>query len=290
MDDKILISLISAITSILTVFIFKPIADSVFHIFKLKQDYKSEQRKKVKDTLAKHKGKLLRSAEELNHRLWNFQENISYNWHYVNGNYRIENYYIQSFVYRILSVYANIRILEDKLVFYDGTISSKKDMLMIKFFRLFQECFCDLLLFDNIDYDRNIAKDHLFRGQLSNTINAMIDNNQIISFSKFQNIATTKNCFDCIFSFIDSASPNENRLRWGRIAVLHLTTIAFLNSFGYDFQYTNKNRIKQLFIFYTQNSNQNTFDTIINNFKEILSRYEILNQAEFKHILNKFHK
>ena len=96
MDEKILIALISAITSILVVFIFKPIADSGFHLFKLKQDYKSEQRRKVKVALAENKGKLLKSAEELNHRLWNFQKNVSYNWHYVNGNYRIENYYIQS--------------------------------------------------------------------------------------------------------------------------------------------------------------------------------------------------
>lgn len=290
MDDKILIALISAATSILTVFIFKPVADSIFHVFKLKQDYKSEQRKKVKDTLAEYKGKLLRSAEELNHRLWNFQDNIFNNWHYVNGNYRVENYYIQSFVYRILSVYANIKILEDKLVFFDGTISTKKDMQMIKFFRIFQECFCDLLLFDNIHYNKNIAKDHLFRGQLSNTINAMISNNQIISFSEFQSKTKIDNSFDCVFSFIDSTAPNENRLRWGRIAILHLTTIAFLNSFGYDFQYTNKTKIKKLFSLYTQNTNQNTFDTIINNFKKILSRYEIVNQCEFKHILNNFHK
>lgn len=289
MDEKILIALISAITSILVVFIFKPIADSGFHLFKLKQDYKSEQRRKVKVALAENKGKLLKSAEELNHRLWNFQENVSYNWHYVNGNYRIENYYIQSFVYRILSFYANIKILEDKLIFFDGTVATSKDMQMIKFFRLFQECFCDLFLFENIEYNKNIAKDHLFKGQLDNTIDAMIHNGQIISFSEFQNKTVIDKSFDYMFCFIDSISPNENRLRWGRIAIIHLTTIAFLNSFGYDFQYTNKTKIKKLFILYTQNSNLEIFTTIINNFRNILSRYKMKDQPEFKYILNSFH-
>ncbi len=148
-NEKIVLIGIPIIASIITTLIIKPIADKYLYDFKLESDYKAEQRRKIKDVLSKHKVHLLKSCESLNHRLWNFLNNHPKNWHDVNGDFsNVDKYYIQSFVYRILSVIAWVQIIEKDLIFLDTTISKKEDLMLIKYFRLIEQTFCDLKLYE----------------------------------------------------------------------------------------------------------------------------------------------
>lgn len=285
LDPNITTAIIAAITSIFTIFIIKPFTDKRFHLFKLREEFKSEQRKKIKNVLAYHKSQLLKSCEVLNHRFWNFSSNYPKKWHCVNGDYQSESYYIHSFVFRILSVFARIKIIEDELIYFDTTISTKEDLILLKYFRLFQEVFCDLILFRGENYDDKYAKDHFFRNHFEKMNDFLIKSDEknqktIIDYSEFESkIAKSSNTpVINLFQFIDGISPSESRLRWHRLQLLHLSIMAFLNDFGYDFQYTEKDKLIQL--------KENLGDyKLIENYQLLIKRDKIENQKELMSIV-----
>lgn len=72
-------AIISAITSIaicLTPLIINFIREKYIIGYKLRKEYTFKQRMGIKEKLASSKTPLIRSAEELNYRLWNLSQNI----------------------------------------------------------------------------------------------------------------------------------------------------------------------------------------------------------------------
>lgn len=140
-DPKIIAALISAFVSILTVLLalfLKAWFERHFLIFKLEAEHHYEQKKRVKEVIAKHKTQLLDSSETLNHRLWNFADNYKHNWHKIKDiNTLTNHYYLASFSYRILAFFAWVRKIESEMVYLDTTIASRKDLNLIKFLRIF---------------------------------------------------------------------------------------------------------------------------------------------------------
>lgn len=284
-DPNIITAIIAAITSIITIFLIKPFTDKRLHLFKLREEFKSEQRKKIKNVLALYKSQLLKSCEVLNHRFWNFSSNYPKKWHCVDGDYQKECYYMHSFVFRILSVYARIKIIEDELIYFDTTISTKEDLILLKYFRLFQEVFCDLVIFKGEEYNDRYATDHFFRNHFEKMIDFVIkidDKNQksIIDYSEFESkIGKSLNTpVINLFQFIDGISPTESRLRWHRLQLLHLSIMAFLNDFGYDFQYTEKEKLIQL-------KEKIGGYKLIDNFQLLIRRDKIESQKELMSII-----
>ena len=83
-DIKLQVVIISSLTSIaifLLGWLIKVIYERNSLNYKLKKEYQFEQKKKLKEEIAKNKMHLLNSAEELNHRLWNFSQHVDENWH-----------------------------------------------------------------------------------------------------------------------------------------------------------------------------------------------------------------
>ncbi|HDY68800.1 MAG TPA: hypothetical protein ENH85_13545 [Candidatus Scalindua sp.] len=277
-DPKIIAGIIAAITSVLTIIIVKPFIDKRFHRFKLHEDFKSEQQRKIKEVLSHNKVHLLKSCETLNHRLWNL---IHYQdgWPYLAKNYRTRHYYLDSFVYRIISVFAWIKIIEDDLIYFDTTISTKEDINMIKFFRLFQETFCELLVFKGKEYDSNYATDHFFKAEFEKIAFELIEEKKVISFSEFQKKMSTENKnIEQMHDYLNGISKVEERLRWDRLQLFHLALIAFLNAYGYDFQQTTTDKIRKLKDF---GGGYN----LLNNYIELLKRGKLENQKELKKVI-----
>lgn len=247
MDSKILSALISAGTSIGTVLIFKPLIEKHLLKFNLKYNYIFEQSKKVQDHIAKHKVQLLRSAELLNNRMKNFAKNYHKGWLDVNGKYQEDNHYIDTTVYRFLAFYAQIQLIENDLIYIDSTISQKKDIRMLKYFRLFYDVMCDVEIFNGFEYDINIAKDHFFTTPFYYFSNNLIENGKVINLDTFlanKNELLSK--IQDVYIFFDSMTPNENRLRCERLKIFHIILIAFLNEYGYDYQKTSSKTLKLL--------------------------------------------
>lgn len=284
-DIKILVAGISIIASIITTLIIKPIADKHLHKFKLESDYKAEQRKKIKDVLATHKVHFLKSCEALNHRFWNFLNNHPKKWHDVKGDYsNLNNYYIQSFVYRILSVLAWVHIIEKDLIYLDTTISKKEDLSLIKYFRLIEQVFCDLKLYENKEYDSYHSTDHFFRNKFEELSMSLVRGKDVISFSTFQaELGTLLPEIEQLFKFIDGMNPVEKRLRWHRLQILHIVIMSILNTYGYDFQYTESNKIEKI-------TKKVKAYLLFDNFKEMVLRDKLGKEKELKKIMKVIEK
>lgn len=185
MEPAIITALIAAGTSLTTVLVFKPIVDKQLLKFQLRQNYIAEQSKKVKEHIARHKGQLLNLAELLNNRLKNFGKNYNENWLVCNGQYNNNNHYTDTTIYRFLSFFSQIRLIEKDLIFLDGTISQEIDLRMLKYFRLFHEIMCDVDLFTGFPYDKTFQTDHFFTTPFYNLSNNLIEKDVIINLDEF---------------------------------------------------------------------------------------------------------
>jgi hypothetical protein len=281
---QVVAAIVAAITSIATLLIsslFKAFYEKHFHLFKLEAEHRYEQRKKIKEILSKNKIQLLNCAESLNHRLWNFSENYKENWHKLDGGFKniSRYYYFSSFVYRMVVFFSWIRKIEREMVYLDTTVSTKEDLDFIKYLRLLPQVFCDLYLFEGFDYDKNYASDHFFKNDFELMADCLIKENEICDFAKFE-----KSCskhlpnLKSMCQFLDGISPDENRLRWDRLQVFHICLMAFINAFGYDFQYTSKDKIKRIV-------SSPRKSRLMNNFMGLLERDKINRQKEIKKII-----
>lgn len=286
LDVQIQSALISATVTVIVLFItyiLRSFWEKHFHLFKLESEHIYEQRKQIKQILSKNKIHLLNASDAFNHRLWNFSVNYQEKWHCLENyqNVEQENYFI-SFVYRFTAFFAWIRKLGKEMVFLDTTIASDKDLILIKYLQVFQQIMCDVQLLEGLDYDKNFATDHFFNNNFEEMSELLIDNDDIISFSRFkENIDDYKNKLLPIFDFINAISPNEHRYRWDKIKILHLTILSFLNTYGYDYQHTKKSK------FITALSNFSN-EIIITNFKILLEKYHLDSQKDFKQSLKKY--
>ena len=271
-------ALIAAIVSIITVvlgFLFRAWYERYFFIFTLESEHRYDQKKKIKEALAHHKTLLLDVGESLNHRLWNFLDNHANNWHSVK-----DGYYLSSFTYRMLAFFACVSQVESQMVFLDTTIASKDDLNFVKFLRLFSQTMCDVELFTGLGYDASHAKDHFFRNDFIHMSQCFLDKESIITYADFR--ANTRSASDealPMFTFLYGMSPDEDRLRWDRLQAFHYVLLMFLNSYGYDFQYTNEQKMHDLL------SKQPREIKVTENLRTMLARMHLNNKKEVKKVL-----
>lgn len=273
MNVDIITALIAAGTSLATVIVFKPLVDKHLLVFQLKQNHIAEQSRKVKEHIALHKGRLLKTGELLNSRLKNFAKNHHEPWLTLNGDYNSNSHYIDTTVYRFLAFFAEIKLIEKDLIYLDTTISQKNDLRMLKYFRLFHEIMCDVDLFKGYEYDKNFPKDHFFTTPFYSLSNNIINNNKVIDLDVY--LDRKKEILlkiPLLYKFFDGISPTEERLRCERLKVFHLILIAFLNEYGYDYQKTDKEKLIYL---------KNRFGDfkLLNNLRHLVTKFK----------LNKFH-
>jgi len=286
LDSKIIAAIIAAIVSILTLIISlstKNFLEKRIHFFKLKTEHEFEQRKKIKSVLSGNKIRLINSCDSMNHRFYNFSNNHGKKWHFVdieNNMPPTGNYYFISFVYRILAVLAWTRKIEKEMVFLDSTIATDDDLIFIKYLRLFSFVFCDL---DSIAKDFTVdsftATDHFFRNDFDEMSEILLKENDIISYDEFEkDFAKFYPRIKGLCQFIDGINEKENRLRWDRLQLLHLSIIGFLNKFGYDYQKWDKDKIKNVF----KRTRKNKF---LDNYRALVNRLKLGNEKQILKVI-----
>lgn len=248
-DPKIQSAMIAAAVAILTLLLralTKPIWERSFHKFKLDSDYKYDQRKKVREAISKYKVPLLNSAESLNHRLWNFSKNASEAWHIRKDEENIsDKYYLLSFCYRFLLFFSLCRKVDLELVYLDSTVSTKKDLELLKYLKLFPQIFTDTEIFKGAGYNRSVATDHFFSDEFRELVSAMSDDDKVLSYSEFKK-KVEEDKFAHLISYFSGVSLNHSCLRWQVLNSFHFILMAFLNDYGYDFQKTSKQKLVSL--------------------------------------------
>ncbi|KGO92539.1 hypothetical protein [Flavobacterium subsaxonicum] len=249
-NEKIFPVVISTITTIVVFFLTlltKNFIDTRILRSKLNTEHKFDQRKKIKEVLAKHKVHLLSACEDFNYRMWNFANNHNNNWLKVNGNYLDRNtYYFQSFIYRLLAVLAWSKKIQKDMIYLDTTIASKEDLDFIKILNIFPCMFCDLTFLEGLQANTNNT-DHFYKNEFDHYAYYLITDDGIKSFSTYlDELSTSGSKLNHLFLFFDGMSPLESRKRWDRCHLFQITVIAFLNNYGYDFQKTDPEKFKEI--------------------------------------------
>lgn len=243
---------------------------------KLDTEHKFNQRKQIKEVLAKYKVHLLTACENFNHRMWNFSKNHHEGWLHIDGDYLNKHYYFHSFVYRHLEIFAWTKKIQKEMIYLDTTIAGREDLEFVKFLNVFPRIFCDLTFLEGSNADGNKTDDHFFRNEFDLLADSLITSNGLKSFSEYQNeLNTIGTNLNRLFSFFDSLSPTEDRKRWDRLHFFHLTVIMFLNNYGYDFQITNDTKLKEVLTI-PKRSN------FLNKFFNFLNEYHLTNNKQIK--------
>ena len=278
------VAIISAVVSFLT-FLFTIIIKNYFenklHKRKLETEHKFNQQKKIKEVLAKYKGHLLSACDDFSQRMWRYYPMVEKDWLKISKKQSTytekgKNYYMHSFIYRYLSVLAWIKIIEKKLIFIDTTLSSKNDLEFIKFLRVISLLFCELKFSDEVSGTDKYERSHIYRNNLNVLPDTIITKNEIKSYSEYLEkvYENLQEPLLRLYEWFDDISPFEDRRRWDRFYLFHLIVIIFLNNYGYDFQKTDKIKIKQLLDNSHKEVDMNIFfdflkDYLLDNNKEV---------------------
>jgi len=202
---------------------------------KLATEYEYEQRKNLRALIAKYQGRMVETAEVLNHRMWNLYQNESKGWLDASGRYADAQYYFKSWAYRFLNFLAMARLFEKEAIFIDSKIAEKSDLDFIKYVKAFGWATCDVALFTGVQYDDFRQKDHFFRDSLRHICDACCKEGNFLDQEKIHELLSNSD-FQSVYRFFDGLRKDENRLRWDRLVAVDLLLMAFLNSFGYDMQ------------------------------------------------------
>lgn len=238
----------------------------------LKTEHKFKQQKRIKEAIARHKIHLLNVCEEMNYRLCNMAYNYKKNWITVDHDYTREHYYFHSTVYKFLCLYGWINKIKKEMIYLDTTIASKEDLEFIKFLHIFPHVMCDLKILIGREADGTYAIDHFFRTKLESLPDYISTNNTPNSYQDFiKDIPNLSEKLHSVYEYFDGISPEENRKRWDRVHLLHLTIILFLNNYGYNFQKIDKKKLKEVLI-------EPRKSTLIWNYFNLLKEYDINNK------------
>jgi len=281
-NEKVIPVIISAVTTVVVFFLTlltKNYIDTKILRSKLDAEHKFDQRKKIKEVLARHKVHLLTACEDFNHRMWNFANKHQEKWLHVEGEfYNKDYYYFHSFVYRHLAIFAWTKKIQKEMIYLDTTIADKGDIEFVKFLNIFPRMFCDLTFLEGLNADGNKTDDHFFRNEFDLLADNLISNAGVKSFSEYMDeLKTIGPKINRLFLFFNTLSPNEDRKRWDRLHFFHLTVLLFLNNYGYDFQITNNEKLKKVL---TNPKKSKHLD----NYFNFLNEYHLTDNKQIKNL------
>lgn len=258
--------------------IFTPLWSKYFLVYKIEVEHSHEQKKKIKEAISKYKMPLLDSAETLNHRLWNFSGNCSKGWHNLDSNKVLaDQYYLQTFCYRFLAFYAWCLKFERELIYLDVTLSDEKDLSFVKYIKTLQNIFCDASMLNGTGYDNEHDVDHFFKDDLVGMVEKMFSSSGgIITYSEFKErheIDYKKVC-----TYISTVANDKSCNKWNLINCFHFILMAFLSTFGYDYQKTGWIKLYKLRCSEPKNK-------LIKNLKFLLNKSKLGNSKEIKRSL-----
>ncbi len=173
-----------------------------------------------------------------NYRMINLFRHHEKGWLDVAGSYGGEHYYIQSSVYRLLSLLTLAQQFENEEIYIDARYVEDTELEFVKFVKAFHWVMSDTLLFEGLGYDATHERDHFNSDNLRAICEATLDNGRVPSFKAFQTSleGAASPYLDKVFAFFDGLRRGESRLRWDRLICLYILTSAFVATYGYDWQ------------------------------------------------------
>jgi hypothetical protein len=277
----IIAAIISAVVSIITVFLkggIDWIREDRHLRYKLKKEYTFKQKMQIKESLAKSKTPLIKAAEDLNYRLNDFIDHIDEGWH-SNTNEEIQTknygYYLKSFVYRLLSFFYWIEKAENDIYNFDFSVADKSDQVYLKYVKTMENFFCEKhLIKELIDNDPNNSKHHFYKNVINIYVSYMQKDGKLLSFDQF----SSKEEYDpilSVFHYIREIRNDKNDPKYNIIMSFHLFLMLFLNKYGLDYQYTDRNKYHDIVTSYKDKI------VIKNELEEFFEQNKILDEVKW---------
>ena len=281
----IIAAIISAVVSIITVFLkggIDWIREDRHLRYKLKKEYTFKQRMQIKESLAKSKTPLIKSAEELNYRLWDFSDHIDEKWHSMNNDQQIRDrywgYYLKSFVYRLLCFFYWIDRAEKDIYDFDFSVADESDQVYVKYVKTLENFFCEKLLIRKLILDDSDFKHHFLKNNISIFLSYIQNSdNEILPYDQF--IAKLESGYtdiSYVIDYIKEIKNDKNDPKFNIIMSFHLFLMLFLNKYGLDYQYTDRVKFQDII-------KKKYKDNIVikNELLEFFERNKIQNEVEW---------
>ncbi|MBN1184186.1 MAG: hypothetical protein JXB49_17980 [Bacteroidales bacterium] len=243
------------ISASVTVFLFviggivKLIYEKYSLNYKMKREYYFEQRKKIKEILSKSKTPLIKSAEELNYRLWNLTSHIDEKWHNVKEESwkEPERYYLRSSTYRLLSFLFWTLKAEESIYSFDLKQADKEDALYLKYIKTLKHFFCERELLDELGYPVGGCSNHFYKDDLVKYCSFIEDAGKTIDYKTFEDkFQTNYETIREVVVYITNIESDPKNLNYNTLKAFHLFLMLFLNKYGLDYHFTDKNKLKSL--------------------------------------------
>jgi len=245
LDSALQSTIISAVTSVAICFIpyiFNFFREKYMLGYKLRKEYTFKQRMGIKEKIASSKTPLIRSAEELNSRLWNLSKNIDNRWHNCNEldiKQHGKCYYIKSFVYRFLCFLYWIDRAEDDIYNFDFSVAAKEEKEYLKYIKILKHFFCESELLRDLGYDYSKDEAHFYKDNIKIYVNYIKNGDSVISYRAFiKKIETDYAEIQTVVGFIRKTISDESNYQYNIIKSFHLFLMLFLNKYGLDYHYT----------------------------------------------------
>lgn len=281
-------ALVSLIVTLLTLAASVFAAPSVKFAFdkkledrKLELAYRWEQRKALKDHIARHRGRFLESAEALTRRLWNYQQNEAHGWLTLGGiHYGSLAYYPLTFAHRLLLCLGSAMSMELEALFIDATVAADDDFVFLKTLKLNSQVWTDTALFEGVPYAQANATDHFFKDALRSMAEQVTSKDSTMSLQDFTvAVGQADHPYVDVFRFVDGLNRSEGRLRHDRVTCAQLVLIATLNRFGYDYQRTEDNEIRRV-VGYIRHPE------VLANLVQLITRMRLDGDREFSRLVS----
>jgi len=272
--------LLSIATLVVGAFL-KWIFDIINIDFKLRNEYRFSQGKKIKESLSRTKTPLINACDEMSKRLWNFSTNITQNWHNIDESLWCdkEKYYLRSFVYRFLTMMYWIQEAEDAVYQLDFSVADKRDNSYLKYLKTMKHFFCDRELLNDLNYPAGSVGKHFYKDEIFKYVEFIKKDGKPIRFQEFEE-KFRKDYSDIreVVLYFKNIEQSKDNCNYNIIQGFHLFLICFLNDFGLEYHATSRNEFRKLI-----NSNYCKWLTIHNQLWIYLKRHKI--QKEVKWVI-----
>lgn len=267
----------AAVTAILTT-LLKSYVDRSNYKSKLQKDLEFEQQRLVRGTISNYKGHLIESMSSLHNRLKYMARKEGYQNLSISET-KIDDQILKSTIYRFLSTFAWIHLINKELVHFDPTKAYQNDLIMLKFFKVFPLIFQDRDL--EIGFSKTPESESLIRRNVfEETYKWLIDDKSVIDYTSFlAKYDENKKHVSPIEQYFIEINPNDTCTRWDRMFTFHLFIMTFLNKFGYDFQESDEGKMKKYI------DRQGQFAMFSNIEKHLINKFKLGEDMEVSKML-----
>lgn len=231
---------IAALTALVTTLVAAPVrllVDKRLQRSQVEIEYEHEQRKALRAKIGAYHGRLLEAALDLNFRLLNINANWEAGWLNVGGGYQTPppaQHYLRTTAFRFIRLAGLANRFEREAIVVDARIADGTDQAFVRYPKAFRWVMTDAALFSGLDYDVSRSGAHFFTDQLRQLCSLAWGSADELEFTEFEATIVSDDGLDELLEFFDGINPTT--LRWDRLISLQLLLMAYINTFGYDYQ------------------------------------------------------